>query len=174
MVEDRSLKLENEAQEVCLRMLADRARSYAELVQRLETKGFTAAVIQKVLDRLATAGLVNDADFAEQWVLSRHTYSGKGKRALAVELKNKGISEEHSCAALNLIDSESERARAQELVNKKMRTMTLQLVDSGERNKAIRRLVSMLARRGYSSALAFEVVKSELSSYDIEIEENMA
>ncbi|OHT88055.1 recombinase RecX [Mycobacteroides saopaulense] len=112
------------------------------------------------MDRLAAAGLINDADFATQWVRSRHTYSGKGKRALAAELRTKGVSAENAAAALAQIDADSERSRAEELVAKKLRTENLD--DGGVR--AARRLVAMLARRGYGQSLAYDVVKIALAS----------
>ncbi|ALR14211.1 recombinase RecX [Mycobacteroides saopaulense] len=112
------------------------------------------------MDRLAAAGLINDADFATQWVRSRHTYSGKGKRALAAELRTKGVSAENAAAALAQIDADSERSRAEELVAKKLRTENLD--DGGGR--AARRLVAMLARRGYGQSLAYDVVKIALAS----------
>ncbi|MDV7352341.1 recombination regulator RecX [Rhodococcus oxybenzonivorans] len=148
---------ETQAKELCLRLLTDRARSRAELSERLAKKGYSADISERVLDRLSEVGLVNDADFAQQWVQSRHTYSGKGKRALAMELRRKGIGQEHASEALAQIDSEDERERATELVAKKLRTLS---VDDGDR--AVRRLVSMLARRGFSQGMAFEVVKEQL------------
>lgn len=90
-------------------------------------------------------------------VHSRHTYSGKGKRALALELRRKGIGQEDATEALAQIDSEDERARATELVAKKLRT-----VSADDRDRAVRRLVSMLARRGFPQGMAFEVVKEQL------------
>jgi regulatory protein len=127
------------------------------LAERLAKKGYSAEVAERVLDRLAEVGLVNDADFAQQWVHSRHTYAGKGKRALALELRRKGIGQEDATEALAQIDSEDERARATELVAKKLRT-----VSADDRDRAVRRLVSMLARRGFPQGMAFEVVKEQL------------
>jgi regulatory protein len=127
------------------------------LSERLAKKGYSAEIAERVLDRLTEVGLVNDADFAQQWVHSRHTYSGKGKRALALELRRKGIGQEDATEALAQIDSEDERARATELVAKKLRT-----VSTDDRDRAVRRLVSMLARRGFPQGMAFEVVKEQL------------
>ncbi|GAF45791.1 recombination regulator RecX [Rhodococcus wratislaviensis] len=148
---------ETQAKDLCLRLLTDRARSRAELAERLAKKGYSAEIAERVLDRLAEVGLVNDADFAQQWVHSRHTYSGKGKRALALELRRKGIGQDDAAEALAQIDSEDERARATELVAKKLRT-----VSADDRDRAVRRLVSMLARRGFPQGMAFEVVKEQL------------
>lgn len=149
---------ETQAKDLCLRLLTDRARSRAELAARLAKKGYSTDITERVLDRLTEVGLVNDADFAQQWVQSRHTYSGKGKRALAMELRRKGIGQEDASAALSLIDSEDERVRAAELVAKKLRTLTVD-----DRDRVIRRLVSMLARRGFPQGMAFEVVKEQLA-----------
>ena len=151
------MERETQAKDLCLRLLTDRARSRAELSERLAKKGYSAEIAERVLDRLTEVGLVNDADFAQQWVHSRHTYSGKGKRALALELRRKGIGQEDATEALAQIDSEDERARATELVAKKLRT-----VSADDRDRAVRRLVSMLARRGFPQGMAFEVVKEQL------------
>nr|WP_231869081.1 recombination regulator RecX [Rhodococcus opacus] len=148
---------ETQAKDLCLRLLTDRARSRAELADRLAKKGYSADIAERVLDRLTEVGLVNDADFAQQWVHSRHTHSGKGKRALAMELRRKGIGQEDATEALAQIDSDDERARATELVAKKLRT-----VSADDRDRAVRRLVSMLARRGFPQGMAFEVVKEQL------------
>ncbi|AOW94517.1 recombination regulator RecX [Rhodococcus sp. WMMA185] len=137
--------------------MTDRARTRAELAERLAQKGYSADVTERVLDRLSEVGLIDDADFARQWVRSRHTYSGKGKRALAMELRRKGIGREDATEALAQIDVDDERQRASELVAKKLRTMSVD-----DRDRAARRLVSMLARRGFPQSVAFEVVKEQL------------
>ncbi|MEV0946364.1 recombination regulator RecX [Rhodococcus sp. NPDC049939] len=157
---------ETQAKDVCLRLLTDRARTRAELAACLIRKGFSVDVTERVLDRLTDVGLVNDADFALQWVHSRHTHSGKGKRALAMELRRKGIGEEDATVALAQIDVDDERQRASELVAKKLRTMSVD-----DRDRAVRRLVSMLARRGFSQGLSFEVVKEQLDRIGAGIDE---
>ncbi|GAA4476691.1 recombination regulator RecX [Rhodococcus olei] len=160
---------ETQAKELCLRLLTDRARSRAELAKKLTDKGFDADVVARVLDRLTEVGLIDDAAFASQWVQSRHTFSGKGKRALALELRTKGVAAEVAAVALDQIDRDDERERAAELVRRKLRTASLDFeVDgpggrSSERDRLVRRLVSMLARRGYPQGMAFDVVKTELA-----------
>ena len=151
-----------QAKDACLRLLADRARSRAELAQALAKRGFDADIAERALDRLAEVGLIDDAEFAQRWVHSRHTYSGKGRQALAVELRRKGIAPDHAENALRQISGDDEADRAAELVRKKLRTLTVP-ADRTERDKTVRRLVGMLARRGYGQSLAFGVVKSELA-----------
>ncbi|WP_433734536.1 recombination regulator RecX [Nocardia sp. CA-129566] len=148
-----------QAKEACLRLLAVRARSRAELAQRLAAKGFPPDITERALDRFTEVGLIDDAAFAEQWVHSRHTFSGKGKQALARELRRKGISQSDAAPALAAITADDEEERAAQLVRRKLRTMPPNL----DRDKAIRRLVGMLARRGYPQSTAFTVVKAELA-----------
>ncbi len=167
---------ETQAKDVCLRLLTDRARSRAELATKLEQKGFTAEIAERTLDRLAAVGLIDDADFAQQWVRSRHLYAGKGKRAIALELRRKGIGQQEAADALDRIDSNDERDRAVELVRKKLRTQPPLPTEgdrreiAAERDKLVRRLVGMLARRGYSQGMAFDVVRSELAEFGSETE----
>ena len=166
---------EAQAKDVCLRLLTDRARSRHELETSLAKKGYTPEVANSVLSRLEAAKLVDDAAFAEQWVHSRHTFSGKGKRALSLELRTKGVSAEHAQSALDQIDSEDERERATELVRKKCRSLSFP--DAGdpdaraERDKIVRKLVGMLARRGYQQGMAFAVVKAELEQIYVATED---
>src|SRR5690348_8663973 len=88
-----------QARAVCLRLLTARARSRAELETQLAKRGYAEDVTAQVLDRLTTVGLIDDEDFAEQWVRSRRLHAGKGKRALAAELRTKGVDNEVISAA---------------------------------------------------------------------------
>ncbi len=155
---------EAQAKDVCLRLLTDRARSRAELADKLAAKGFTAHIAERVLNRLTEVGLVDDAAFAEQWVHSRHTFSGKGKKVLAQELRRKGVSDAHAEPALAAITPADESARAAELVQRKLTTLPADL----PRDKVAARLVGMLARRGYQQSMAYAVVKDELDASDRE------
>src|ERR1700759_4551423 len=85
---------EEQARALCLRLLTARARTRAELAGQLAKRGYPGDVSERVLDRLADVGLIDDADFAEQWVRSRRARAGKSKRALAAELHTKGIGNE--------------------------------------------------------------------------------
>ena len=153
---------EGQARSLCLRLLTARARTRAELAAQLTKRGFPDDVSGRVLDRLAEVGLVDDQDFAEQWVRSRHFYAGKGKRALAAELRSKGVDDEVIAEALDDVDAEAERVRAEQLVADKLRRE--RLTDSTDDVKVTRRLVAMLARRGYSPSMALDVVKVALAS----------
>jgi len=152
---------EEQARNLCLRLLTARARTRAELEGQLAKRGYPDDVSARVLDRLARAGLVDDVDFAEQWVRSRRANAGKGKRALAAELRTKGVDNDVITAALDGIDAGAERQRAEKLVRDRLRREKLGDDDDA---KIARRLVGMLARRGYSQTMAFDVVKDELAN----------
>ena len=153
-------KREEQARALCLRLLTVRARTRSELEEQLTKRGYPGDVSTAVLDRLGEVGLVDDADFAEQWVRSRRVNAGKGKRALVVELRKKGVDDEVIDAAVAEIDAGAERQRAEELVRSKLRRESLA---DGDDQKLMRRLVGMLARRGYGQGLAFDVVSVELA-----------
>jgi regulatory protein len=147
------------AKDICLRLLTVRPRTRAELQQALARKGIDAEVSDGVLSRLDAIGLVDDKAFAEVWVRSRHTYEGLGRRALAVELRRKGVDESVTADAVAAIDYGAEEERARQLVRKKLRTL-----GGADEAVKIRRLVGMLARKGYSQGMSFRVVREELRS----------
>ncbi|KUH66915.1 recombinase RecX [Mycolicibacterium novocastrense] len=152
---------EEQARNVCLRLLTARARTRAELAGQLTKRGYPDDVSEKVLDRLEQVGLVDDANFAEQWVRSRRVNAGKGRRALIAELRTKGVDTDIIEATLADDEPGAERARAERLVADKLRREKLA---DGDDAKLARRLVGMLARRGYNQTMAFDVVKVALAN----------
>jgi regulatory protein len=150
---------EEQARSLCLRLLTARARTRAELAGQLAKRGYPDGVSNRVLDRLGEVGLVDDADFAEQWVQSRRRTTGRGNRALAAELRTKGLDDDVISAALDGVNAGAERDKAVELVRKRLRRENL----DGDEAKVARRLVGMLTRRGYSQTMAFETVSTELA-----------
>ena len=152
---------EEQAHTDCLRLLTVRARTRAELAGRLAKRGYPDDVAETVLNRLAAAGLIDDEDFAQQGVQSRQRNAGKGKRALAAELRTKGVDDELIASALSGIDAGVERVRAEQLVERKLRRESF---NDGDEAKVMRRLVGMLARRGYSQNMAVAVVNDALAA----------
>ena len=152
---------EEQAHAACLRLLTVRARTHKELAGQLTKRGYPDDVAETVLARLAAVGLIDDEDFAAQWVRSRQTHAGKGKRAIAAELRTKGVDAEVIATALDGIDAGAERVRAEQLVERKLRREAL---DPGDDPKVIRRLVGMLARRGYHQGMAVAVVTDALAA----------
>jgi len=146
---------------LCLRLLTVRARTRAELAGQLAKRGFPDDAADAVLNRLEAVGLIDDEDFTEQWVRSRQANAGKGKRALAAELRTKGVAEELIAGVLDGIDAGAERSRAEQLVERRLRR---EVLGDGDDPKVMRRLVGMLARRGYSQSMAVAVVAEAVAA----------
>ncbi|WP_308190302.1 regulatory protein RecX [Pseudonocardia sp. TRM90224] len=157
------------AKEICLRLLTDRARTRLELEQALRRKGVPDEAATTVLERFDEVGLIDDASFAEQWVRSRHNYRGLARRAIAQELRRKGVADDIAGEALAGVDSESEEQRARELVERKVRSLPVATAE--ERTRTARRLVGMLARKGYGGGIAYRVVREVLAAHGAESEE---
>jgi regulatory protein len=154
---------ESVARTILLDQLTGRARSRKELADKLAAKKVPAEIVTKLLDRFEEVGLVDDGAFARTWVSQRQGAGGGGKglarRALAHELRRKGVDDEAARAALDEVDPAAEEAAARTLVQRKLRTLSR--VDDAT---ATRRLVGLLARKGYAAGLAFSVVKEELAA----------
>jgi regulatory protein len=148
---------------LCLRLLTARARTRAELSGQLTKRGYPDDIRDRVLDRLAAAGLVDDTDFAEEWVRSRRAKAGQSKRALAAELQTKGVDNDVITRALDGLGADAERERAEQLVRARLHREALG-GDGKDEVRVSRRLAAMLARRGYSQTLAGEVVVAELAA----------
>jgi regulatory protein len=148
---------ESVARKILLDQLTGRARSRADLAKKLAQKDVPEEIATRLLDRFEEVGLVDDASFSRDWVVQRQSGKGLAKRALAQELRRKGIDDETARAALDEVDPDDEVEAARMLVRRKLRS-----VQGLDRDKAVRRLVGMLARKGHSSSVAFRVVKEEL------------
>ncbi|MGW4293698.1 regulatory protein RecX [Micromonospora chersina] len=153
------------AREICLRQLAVRPRTRAELAGALAKRGISEEVADQVLDRYDEVGIVDDAAFARAWVSSRHTGRGLARRALANELRQRGVDGEVAGEALDEIDEETEAETARALVDRKLRTAR------GEPDAVFRRLVGMLARKGYPAGVAIRAVKDALAAQSAEAAE---
>jgi regulatory protein len=152
------------ARDICLRQLAVRPRTRAELAAILSRRDIPDQVATEVLDRYDEVGLIDDAAFARAWVTSRHHSKGLARRALAGELNRRGVDGELVGAALEEVDQETEAATARSLVDRRLRTMSAAPPDA-----VFRRLVGFLARKGYPPGLAITAVKEALAAREDEI-----
>lgn len=145
-----------------LGLLDQRSRSRQELYDRLVQAEFAPEVVDEVLDDLAHAGLIDDAAFAAEWVRQRHKRRGKSRSVLDRELREKGVSQEDRDEALAQIDAADEEAMARALAEKKARSVKSVPVDRKERDKALRRIVGVLARRGFNEGMSLNIAISAL------------
>lgn len=145
-----------------LLLLDARARSRHELRARLVDLEFDEAVIDDVLDDLAGVGLLNDAVFAHEWVRQRHARRGKSARVLDRELRDKGVDAGTRADALEQIDPADEEAMARQLAAKKARSVKAAPADRAAHDKELRRIVGVLARRGFNQGLSLRIAREAL------------
>lgn len=134
-------------------------RSRGELTKYLLAKDFDPTVVGKVLDRVESLGYIDDAQFAQEWVRSRYRSRGLAPSVLKRELVNKDIDIELIDSALEQLTSADTRERAYELATKKYRSSLL--VDQ---EIAVRRIASLLQRKGYPPGVCFEVAKQTVGA----------
>ncbi|MEJ8653219.1 recombination regulator RecX [Streptomyces sp. MS1.AVA.3] len=148
---------EEQARAICLRLLTGNPRTRKQLGDALRQRGIPEEAAEEVLSRFEEVGLIDDAAFADAWVESRHHGRGLARRALARELRTKGVDSALIDVAVGRLDSEQEESTARELVDRKLRSTR-----GLDREKRLRRLAGMLARKGYPEGLALRVVKQAL------------
>ena len=149
------------ARKILLDQLTGQARSRSELATKLAKKQVPTEVAERLLDRFEEVGLIDDAAFARDWVQSRQQGRGLARRALAAELRRKGIDQEVIAEAVEVVDADDEVEAARLLVRRKLRS--LQRFDQVTQ---LRRLTGMLARKGYPPGVAYRVVREELAGAD--------
>ncbi|MEE1781965.1 regulatory protein RecX [Streptomyces sp. SP17BM10] len=154
---EESVDPESRARDICLRLLTGAAKSRKQLADALRKKEIPEDVTDRVLNRLEEVGLIDDAAFAAAWVESRHAVRGLSRRALAQELRTKGVTADLVEQAVAQLDHDDETEAARALVDRKLRST--RGLDPQAR---MRRLVGVLARRGYSEGLAFRVVRAAI------------
>jgi regulatory protein len=127
-----------------LHFLEYRPRSQSEVQRNLEKHAVPAEVIADVLERLQHNGMIDDARFAQAWIENRNTFRPRGRRALAVEMRRRGLEQDTIDVALEHIDESQEETLAYQAAQKQLRK--LQDLEWPEfRNK----LGNFLVRRGF-------------------------
>ncbi|MEW1981738.1 regulatory protein RecX [Citricoccus sp. NPDC079358] len=160
------------ARTIVLRQLAASPKSRKQLEEKLAERDVPEDVAAAVLDRLEDVRLVDDTAYAENFVRTRQRSKGLARGALRRELQQKGVSGEAAEQALETISEDAEREAAVELVQRKIRGRQLPHGDSAEdraeRDKTVRRLAAMLARKGYPPGMALGIVKDVLGGLEDE------
>ncbi|MQA85918.1 MAG: RecX family transcriptional regulator [Streptosporangiales bacterium] len=155
----RRVPADVDPRETCLRLLAHAPRTRAQLAEALRRRGVPDETVEHVLGRFAEVGLIDDEAFARAWVQSRHMGRGLARRALAVELRQRGVDEPTVDEAVAELDQEEEVATARALVQRR-----LQATRGLDPKVRMRRLLGMLARKGYPGGLAYRLVREELEA----------
>ena len=148
------------AKQVLLRRLSNAPRTRKELAQDLKKKKIEEDIAKQALDRFEELGLINDQTYSENFVANTHERRKLGKKALKQQLRSKGVSEETANQAVLQISDEDEFKSALALALKKIRS-----IQNDDPQTQIRKIVSLLARKGYSSSLSFQVAKQVINDF---------
>lgn len=155
------------AKTIVYNQLAYSAKTRGQLRKKLQSEGFEAELIEPLLDKFEAAKLIDDAEYAETFVRQKSRTKKLSRAALRRELAERGVRGEEAENALAQRTDEQEHEDAAELVRKKLRP-GMDLSDRAEKDRVTRRLLGMLARRGYSSSVSMSVIREELAAYGAE------
>lgn len=150
---------ETVARVICLRMLDRRACSRAELATALARRGVPDFVANTVLDRFREVGLIDDLALATDFATARHAERGLAARAISLQLHRRGIDAEVIEQVTEGIDTQCEAATARALVDTRLRRM-----DGLDPAVQVRRLTSLLARKGYSAEITYSTVRAAIDA----------
>ncbi|WP_341482042.1 regulatory protein RecX [Arthrobacter zhangbolii] len=153
----------SEAKAIVLRQVTASPKSRKQLETKLAERDIPAESAAAVLDRFEEVQLVDDAEFAQLWVRSRSQSKSLARGALRRELAEKGIAPDLAAEALEQVSDEDELEAARELARRKLQR-SADLADRTVRDKQTRRLVGILARKGYSPSLGFRVASEVIAA----------
>ena len=158
-------KMENEelsakAWNALLFFLKSRERSEKEIINKLKTKEFSDSVIAGTIIKGKDLNLIDDQRFAEMWLRERAKFNPKGKRALQMELRQKGINDEilQQVLAEN-VGAETEEALARQSFEKKSR-----IWNDMTNRKQKEKMVRYLAGKGFG----WEVINALINNIEIQ------
>ena len=158
LIPDAHAQAVEAAREIVLRRLDRSAAPRAALAELLERKEVDPRVATEVLDRLERAGVIDDTAYAARLARTRFAEKGAARRAIAEELRRKGLGKRDITAALEQIDSEDEGAAALALARKKL-SATVHLPWEVRR----RRTAALLGRKGYSREMTMRAIEDALA-----------
>jgi len=145
------LDLTHRCYETAVRFLGYRPRSESELRDRLVRRGFTAGIIETVINSLAVKGLINDDAFARFWTENRESFSPRSRYLTHLELRKKGVAEDVINNTVEGIDDE-ESAYHSALNRVSRLTIT-------DRRELYKKLGDYLRRRGFSYEIVNRTVE---------------
>lgn len=149
------------AKKRAMNMLAARDHSSAELRTKLVDKAHPPEVVDALIAGLERSHLLDDAAFAQSFVRAKRAERALSKRALRRELDKKGVSATHAARALEQVDDEFDLAHEVAL---KKAASTARLPELTRK----RRILGMLARRGFPQGICLKATDAALNEYPSE------
>jgi regulatory protein len=142
----------------CLRLLARRPRSRAEIERYLLRRALPDPEAGSVLDRLVERGWIDDRKFARAWVENRQEFRPRSVRALQSELRRLGVPDGDSHEALETV---AEGDAALSAARKKAARLLRHAAGLPRpRFEFERKMTAFLASRGFDFELSRETARS--------------
>ena len=143
-----------------LRLIDTRPRSSYEVASRLKKAGYGDNIIASVMDRLKSANLVCDAEFARTWVENRCIFRPRSKRALVLELHQKGVADSEIQSVVCDLDEASLAQRTAEKYAPRCKELPF--------DEFRKKMSGYLLRRGFGYGTVTEVVQATWQSLQVE------
>jgi len=150
------------AREAALKLLERRRRARRDIARRLLEKGYESPVIEAVLDRLASVGLVNDVEYARAYLSERMGRKAAGWRRLELELRARGIAAEDIAQARVALEAEFGPADEVGTARRVLEQSARRYASLGPRTRR-QRLYALLLRRGFDPAVARQALEIQES-----------
>ena len=134
-----------------LKVLSYRPRSILEVQKKLQENGFDKTVVDLVIGRLKEGGLLGDQEFAQAWIENRTVFRPRSQRLMALELRQKGVSDEVVQNALaSTLDDETLAYQSAILYARRLKGLEWQ--------EFRKKLGAFLMRRGFSFGIVGPLV----------------
>jgi regulatory protein len=139
------------AYQQALKLLSYRPRSIAEVRKRLEQRGIPESMLAEVVERLQRSGLLDDTRFARDWAENRSEFRPRSRRALTIEMRQRGVDDEAIAQAVAELDDDSLAYQAAMKYSRRLNGLEWQVFRQ--------KLIGFLGRRGFSYTVAAPVVR---------------
>jgi len=140
--------------DAALSYLTARMRTVREVEERLDDLQYGEGDILTTVNRLQELNLLNDAEYAREFVRTRLASKPVSRQKLYMDLKAHKVPEELIRAALEELPTETEADNAREVAEKFWRQMS-GLEESVRRERVLRRLMS----RGFSTEASLAAIR---------------
>jgi regulatory protein len=157
--------------EAAARSLSGAPRSKRSLVERLITAGYPEEHVITATDRLEAVGIIDDERLARSLVESRDRSRQRGDRALAQELRRRGVPDE---IALRVLVERSDEAEGEPLREGEQTPLSAEeraayaaaakvRIRGGDARAEAQRVAQALARRGFPSGLSWRIARERVA-----------
>lgn len=159
---ERKPKSAQQALQSLMRLCARSEKSSGDALRLMQQWQVPQAERQGVLERLVKERFIDDGRYAEAYVREKSRLSGWGARKIAMQLRQKGVSQAIIDDALRQLDSNVELPRLVEKLRRKIRT-TKYTSDYELRGKLMRYALSL----GFDYDIAQRAVEDSLEEQDL-------